>query len=169
MDGRTDTRWSSEFSDPQWLAVDLGKVETIDRVELLWEAAYAKSFSVEVSLDEKTWKEVYKTDRGDGRPSDIRFPPTPARWVCFTGTQRADGIRLFALGVSRLPRTRPLTRDSRWLTMALAIEVESSPRPLPCPDLCPSRPYMSIFQALIYRGTSGFNAADGIRSGFHGA
>ena len=29
VDGRMDTRWSSEFSDPQWIVVDLGY--------LLWE------------------------------------------------------------------------------------------------------------------------------------
>src|SRR4051794_9298311 len=32
VDGDTGTRWSSTFSDPQWLGVDLGSTVTISRV-----------------------------------------------------------------------------------------------------------------------------------------
>jgi len=35
-DGNTGTRWSSTFSDPQWLEVDLGSVQTICQVTLMW-------------------------------------------------------------------------------------------------------------------------------------
>jgi hypothetical protein len=31
-DGNTGTRWSSAFSDPQWLQVDLGSSQTVCRV-----------------------------------------------------------------------------------------------------------------------------------------
>src|SRR5258708_5709560 len=41
VDGSTSTRWSSAFSDPQWIRVDLGASQTITRVVLIWEAAYA--------------------------------------------------------------------------------------------------------------------------------
>src|SRR6516165_749123 len=40
-DGNTGTRWSSAFSDPQWLDVDLGTVQAVCAVTLVWEAAYA--------------------------------------------------------------------------------------------------------------------------------
>ncbi|MGD0091212.1 MAG: discoidin domain-containing protein [Planctomycetota bacterium] len=89
VDGKLDTRWSSEFSDPQWLAVDLGKVETIARVELVWEAAYGKEYAIEVSPDGQTWKEVYKTSKGKGGNEEIRFAPVEARWVRMYGTKRA--------------------------------------------------------------------------------
>jgi hypothetical protein len=91
VDGRTDTRWSSEFSDPQWLAVDLGKPSTITRVELAWERAYARSYAIQVSADGETWRDVYKTANGAGGNEKIRFDSTPARWVRFYGTQRATG------------------------------------------------------------------------------
>src|SRR5215510_10922651 len=42
VDGNTGTRWSSAFSDPQWIQVDLGATATITSVTLNWEAAYAK-------------------------------------------------------------------------------------------------------------------------------
>ncbi|MCF6476905.1 discoidin domain-containing protein, partial [Nonomuraea sp. MG754425] len=46
---RTGTRWSSLFSDPQWLQVDLGASATISRVVLDWENAYAKAFTIQTS------------------------------------------------------------------------------------------------------------------------
>src|SRR5262247_170741 len=48
-DGNTGTRWSSAFSDPQWIQVDLGATATIDQVVLNWEAAYASAFQIQVS------------------------------------------------------------------------------------------------------------------------
>jgi beta-galactosidase len=88
VDGDATTRWSSEFSDPQWLAVDLGKVTKISRVELEWEAAFGKSYAIQVSSDGKTWIDVYKTAAGAGGSEVIRFPPTEARWVRYYGTGR---------------------------------------------------------------------------------
>ena len=51
VDGNTGTRWSSAFSDPQWIQVDLGATATIDQVTLNWEAAYARSFQIQVSAN----------------------------------------------------------------------------------------------------------------------
>src|SRR5262245_45910576 len=39
IDGNASTRWSSAFSDPQWLQVDLGTLRQIGRVLLSWETA----------------------------------------------------------------------------------------------------------------------------------
>ena len=89
VDGQMDTRWSSEFSDPQWIAVDLQKPEQIGRIVLDWEAAYAKAYSIDVSLDGVTWNKVYETDHGNGGSEEIKLNPVEARWVRMTGTQRA--------------------------------------------------------------------------------
>jgi len=88
VDGNRSTRWSSEFSDPQWIAVDLGEPIEIARVELVWENAYGKSYAIQVSLDGETWKDVYKTDSGQGGSETLRFAPTKARWVRMYGTKR---------------------------------------------------------------------------------
>ena len=88
VDGNPRTRWSSEFSDPQWIAVDLGGETKISRVKLLWEGAYGKAYRIEVSADGKAWKEVHKTDKGNGGTDEIRFAPTSARWVRMSGTKR---------------------------------------------------------------------------------
>ena len=88
VDGSDGTRWSSDFSDPQWLAVDLGKPEEISRVELDWENAYGLEYHIDVSLDGKNWRTVYSTDSGKGGTEIIRFPKTMARWVRFYGVKR---------------------------------------------------------------------------------
>ncbi len=89
VDGLSDTRWSSEFSDPQWLAIDLGSPTKISRVVLDWEAAHAQSYVVQVSLDGSNWTDAYATSNGRGETEDIKFAPTVARWVRLYGTKRA--------------------------------------------------------------------------------
>ena len=88
VDGDPGTYWSSQFKDGAWLAVDLGAAKKIGRVCIQWENAFAKSFSVEVSPDGKTWTEVYKTDDGKGGASEIKFAPVEARHVRLTCTKR---------------------------------------------------------------------------------
>jgi acyl-homoserine lactone acylase PvdQ len=103
VDGLLDTRWASDWSDPQWLKVDLGNEQTVGRVVLQWEAAYAKSYRVEVSRDGTNWQQVYATTTGDGGEDVIRFAATPARYVRVTGTQRATsyGYSLYELQAYR--------------------------------------------------------------------
>jgi len=103
FDGKMDTRWSSDFSDPQWIAVDLGKVEKISRIILDWEDAHARSYVIEVSPDSQTWKEIYQTDKGKGGTEEIKFAPVDARWVRITGKQRATqyGYSLWEFRVYR--------------------------------------------------------------------
>ncbi len=88
VDGNPATRWSSEFSDPQWIAIDLGEPQRIARVELAWEGAYGKAYCIEVSAEGQTWTEVFKTDSGKGGLDTIRFKPTEARWVRVRGSER---------------------------------------------------------------------------------
>src|SRR5690242_16899130 len=66
VDGNTGTRWSSAFSDPQWIQVDLGSSRAICGVSLQWEAAHATAFQIQVSGDGSTWTSVYSTTSGTG-------------------------------------------------------------------------------------------------------
>ncbi len=75
-DGNLYTRWSSLFSDPQWIYVDLGSVCTINRIVLRWEAAYSLSYKLQVSNDATTWSDVSSTTTGDGGVDDITLSAT---------------------------------------------------------------------------------------------
>ncbi len=103
IDGNLSTRWSSEFSDPQWIAIDLGEQTRISRVELVWEAAYAKAYAIQVSDDGTTWRDVFTTTSGKGGDETIRFAPVDARWVRMHGTERGTqfGYSLWEFKVFR--------------------------------------------------------------------
>lgn len=49
IDGLSSTRWSSAFSDPQWIRLDLGTSQTISRVVLDWENSASAKYEVQVS------------------------------------------------------------------------------------------------------------------------
>lgn len=88
VDGSAATRWSSAYSDPQWIYVDLGSSRSISSVRLSWEAAYGKAFKIQVSNDASAWSDVYSTTTGTGGVQSISFSPTNARYVRMYGTQR---------------------------------------------------------------------------------
>jgi hypothetical protein len=88
-DGNTGTRWSSLFTDPQWISVDLGATRSVSRVRLNWEAAYGKAYRVEVSTDNQNWSTVNTQPASDGGIDDITFTAANARYVRVTGTARA--------------------------------------------------------------------------------
>src|SRR5436190_573042 len=88
VDGDPGTRWSSVFSDPQWLQVDLGATASIDQVTLTWEAAYAKAFQLQVSADAATWTTIYSTTTGTGGTQTLTVTGS-GRYVRVYGTVRA--------------------------------------------------------------------------------
>jgi hypothetical protein len=55
FDGNNGTRWSSAFSDPQWISVDLGATAAVNRVLLRWEGAYARAFTIQTSSKGTWW------------------------------------------------------------------------------------------------------------------
>jgi chitodextrinase len=103
-DGNTGTRWSSAFSDPQWIQVDLGQSYNVTSVNLNWEAAYARSFQIQVSPDGSTWTTIYSTTTGTGGNQTLNVTGT-GRYVRMNGTARATqyGYSLWELGVTGTP------------------------------------------------------------------
>jgi len=87
VDGNTGTRWSSAFSDPQWLEVDLGSSQSICQVTLQWEAAYGKAFQIQVSADGSAWTSIYSTTTGTGGTQSLAVTGT-GRYVRMYGTAR---------------------------------------------------------------------------------
>jgi chondroitin AC lyase len=100
-DGNTATRWGSDYSDPQWIRVDLGGTRSIGAVLLRWEAASAKAFTIDVSNDDQSWTTVYSTTGGAG---GVQLVPITAnaRYVRMRGTVRSNtryGYSLWSLEV----------------------------------------------------------------------
>lgn len=87
IDGNASTRWSSSYSDPQWISIDFGSAINVNGVMLNWEAAYAKSYQIQLSTDNSNWTTVFSTTTGDGGVDTISFATQSARYVRMYGTQ----------------------------------------------------------------------------------
>ncbi|MEV4177515.1 discoidin domain-containing protein [Nonomuraea sp. NPDC049709] len=116
----TGTRWSSSFSDPQWLQVDLGAPATISRVVLVWESAYGKAFRIQTSGDGTTWTDAYTTTTGTGGTQTLDVTGT-GRYVRMYGTTRGTGygyslweMQIYGGGADPDPDPDPGTWTEVW-------------------------------------------------------
>ncbi|MFY1637761.1 penicillin acylase family protein [Solwaraspora sp. WMMB335] len=89
VDGDHATRWASNWSDAQWLRVDLGTVRPVGRAVLYWESAHARAYRIEVSDNGVSWRTVWSTEASDGGTDVAVFPATTARYVRMVGVTRA--------------------------------------------------------------------------------
>ncbi|NMM15732.1 MAG: discoidin domain-containing protein [Cellulomonas sp.] len=108
VDGNSGTRWSSQFSDPQWIQVDLGQQSTLTSLTLQWEAAYGKAFTVKGSDDAATWATLATVTNGTGGNQTINLTGS-ARYVRLDLTARATayGYSLWELQVYGSTATPP--------------------------------------------------------------
>ncbi|MEO3810210.1 discoidin domain-containing protein [Sphaerisporangium sp. B11E5] len=88
VDGNPGTRWSSAFSDPQWIQVDLGATAAIGSVVLNWETAYGRAFQIQTSPDGTNWTSVYSTTTSTGGSQTLTVSGS-GRYVRVYGTQRS--------------------------------------------------------------------------------
>jgi beta-glucanase (GH16 family) len=104
VDGNTGTRWSSGFSDPQWIRIDLGQTYAVNHVTLTWEAAFGRAYQIQVSNDGTNWTTIYSTTTGDGGTDDLAITGT-GRYIRMYGTQRATqyGYSLWEFAVNGTP------------------------------------------------------------------
>ncbi|MGW1062801.1 galactose-binding domain-containing protein [Micromonospora rubida] len=125
VDGNAGTRWSSQFSDPQWLRVDLGGTATISQVVLQWEGAYARAYQIQTSADGSTWTTVHGTTTGAGGTETIAVAGS-GRYVRMYGTARSSGygyslyeFKVYGSlgGPTTPPPTSPTSTPGNWQTV----------------------------------------------------
>ncbi|MFG2322703.1 discoidin domain-containing protein [Streptomyces sp. NPDC048568] len=100
VDGNASTRWASDWSDPQWVQVDLGTRTTFRHVQLYWEASYARAYTVQTSDDGQNWQTVRTVTDGNGGVDTLDVTGT-GRYVRVNGTARGTGYgySLYEFGV----------------------------------------------------------------------
>jgi len=106
FDGDLRTRWSSQFSDPQWVSVDLGTTQDLARVRLNFETAYSLAYQIQLSGDGVNWVNSYSTTNGPGGLNDLGVLGG-ARYVRLYATQRGtqwgDSLWEFEIYPAQLP------------------------------------------------------------------
>jgi len=85
----TTTRWSSAYTDNEWIQADLGTAQSISRVVLKWENAYATAYRIETSNDNQNWTVQKDVTNGTGGTADLSFPAVSARYIRMQGVTRA--------------------------------------------------------------------------------
>lgn len=100
VDGNLNTRWSSQFADPQWLTVDLGKTYNLCRVVLHWEVALGLEFKIQLSNDGTNWMDAAHINNNASYKNTIPINGS-ARYVRMYGIQRGTpyGYSLYEMEV----------------------------------------------------------------------
>ena len=92
IDNNMGTRWGTGASDPHWWVVDLGQLRIFNTIQIVWEGAYGKTFTIETSSDNSDWDLAATiTDQelaGFPYTQTISIDKTTARYVRFNGTAR---------------------------------------------------------------------------------
>lgn len=105
-DGDNNSRWASEWTDNEWLEIDLLDTYSLTSVVLQWETAHAQSYDIAVSMDGQTWAVVSSERNGDGGADTIALATT-ARYIRMQGIARATqwGYSLWEMEVWGTPVT----------------------------------------------------------------
>lgn len=100
-DGNTDTRWASSYEDNECFLIDLGKSEKFSYIDIIWEGAYGKEYTISVSEDNTNWVTII--DEKSGHPDDISysFPEVSARYIKWQGIKRGTeyGYSIYEFGI----------------------------------------------------------------------
>ncbi|MDD5688216.1 MAG: discoidin domain-containing protein [Elusimicrobia bacterium] len=90
VDGNVSTRWSSQFSDPQWLEIDLVNTYNINQVVLRWQdaGAYGKDYQLQVSSNDINWTAIYTKVNGTGGVETLSGLNGSGRYIRMYGTAR---------------------------------------------------------------------------------
>jgi len=150
-DGNTGTRWSSAFSDPQWIQLDLGASKHVSRVVLNWEAAASRSYEVQVSDDGTSWRTIYSDSAGDGGIDDLRNLNGNGRYLRIYSRTRITqwGVSLWEIevyGDANSSCAPPPSCAQNRLTGTSATASSSKMRPF-----LPATPWTTTRHALVER------------------
>ena len=106
IDGNLNTRWSSQFSDNQWLKLDLGLTYVLSEVIIDWEGASASVYQIQGSADNSNWTTIsIQTGGTMGARTDTIALSGSYRYVRMLGIDRATpyGYSIFEIEVYGLP------------------------------------------------------------------
>ncbi|MEV6344864.1 penicillin acylase family protein [Actinoplanes sp. NPDC051851] len=94
VDSNASTRWASSWADGQWIQVDLGSSQSVGRMTVSWESAYASAYTISTSTDGSTWTTRASVTGSNGGIDNTGFTPVTARYVRLTGVTRATSYGL---------------------------------------------------------------------------
>ncbi|WP_302626360.1 discoidin domain-containing protein [uncultured Eubacterium sp.] len=131
VDGSSSSRWQAKSADDEYLQVDLGSVRNVNTVKLIWEAAYAEKYEIQVSVDGENWTTVAVEN---GRVGEITssFAAVQAQYVRMQGVKRGTqyGYSIYEMEVygalkAEAPVVSPMSgiyTESQTVTMSTTVK-----------------------------------------------
>ena len=127
FDNDMSTRWSSDWTDNEYIYVDLGDNYDIKKVELFWETAYGSKYQIQIAENgedpnlELVWETVFTENASDGGTDIIDLPvPRVARYVRMLGIERATqwGYSLYEISIGAANNFASIDADSDGISDA---------------------------------------------------
>lgn len=138
VDGDGTTRWASNynsstnepFEKEEWLQIDLEEKKPLDQIVLNWESAYAKRYTIQVSDDGETFRDVVDITDGKGGKETLDLDGAEGRYVRIAFHEAVPsndswkwnyGYSLFEIEVhAGRKHEQPEAADKRLLSAAIA-------------------------------------------------
>ena len=119
-DGNGSTRWGSQWTDDQWLRVDLGATYNVNRVKITWESlnAYGKDYVVEIAPDTVNWRPLKTVTGNSALANDWTGLAGTGRYVRMKGVQRGTGYGYVIWELEVYGTTAPAARPAAVLATA---------------------------------------------------
>lgn len=86
-DGDALSRWGSDFTDNEWIYLDLGENMYISRAGILWEASYASEYEIQIAADGCPMESHTGRYAGVERTVDV-----PAEWTTVATVSQSQRV-----------------------------------------------------------------------------
>lgn len=120
IDGDDSTRWASAVNaGTHWLQVDLGEVKSVNQVQINWESAYGRNYTVSASVDGTNWQTMVTiTGNTNAGLMSHSFNTVSARYLLLNCTSAAFNSNIsvyeFRVYCGNLAFNRSVTVDSTF-------------------------------------------------------
>lgn len=120
VDADGNTRWSSQYADPQYFIVDLGAHYNVNRVRIAWEAAYASYYQIQFSTDNINWTTVRSVSGNTSLENDLTGLSGTARYVKMYGINRGTnyGYSMYEMEVYGTPVAGSSSAQNKSILLA---------------------------------------------------
>jgi hyaluronoglucosaminidase len=89
IDGDLSTRWSSNYTNGEWLQVKFAQPENLGKVVIYWETAHAASYQLQTSTDGTTWTTAATVSGSPGGTETEWLNTSDVRYLRMQGVARA--------------------------------------------------------------------------------
>ncbi|MNB89911.1 Mannan endo-1,4-beta-mannosidase [compost metagenome] len=95
VDGNKNTRWQSDYTDNEWVMIDLGKDYTVTKINLHYLYHRPKSYSIQISNDKEKWITIKDIESSNTFLDSFDFEGISCKYIKFNFTKRTSTTYVF--------------------------------------------------------------------------